>query len=146
MAEVLLEELIASLFDRLQRSSQPTRPEIAHVSRGEFVGESALLSTRLSNFTVKASEPSTLLPLVRQELALKLQQDPAMGARFYRILLEGLISRLGYGQKATYRLDQTFSQTARSENELDDSLIDSLILGGAQFDWMLKRLNVRGVQ
>ncbi|HEY9629163.1 MAG TPA: cyclic nucleotide-binding domain-containing protein [Coleofasciculaceae cyanobacterium] len=141
---------MTAIFDRLQGNSAPVGREIARVSRGEIVGEPALLNARLSNFTVKASEPSVLFTLSRQELLLKLQQDPAMAARFYRMLsillssrLQGLISRLGYGQQP-YRLGQSLSAAAQYENELDDELLDSLTLGGARFDWMLKRLNVRG--
>jgi CRP-like cAMP-binding protein len=141
---------ITSIFDRLQANSEPTGREIAHVSRGEMVGESALLNARLSNFTVKASEPSVVLALSRQALVLKLQQDPAVAARFYRVLsilissrLQGLISRLGYGQQS-YQLGQSLSVAAQYANEIDDERMDSLMLGGARFDWMLQRLNVRG--
>lgn len=140
---------ITNIFDRLQTSSDAGR-EIARVSMGEIVGETTLLNIRMPNFTAKTLEPATLLALPRQQMVLKLQQDPAMGARFYRVLsillsgrLEGLISRLGYGQKP-YRIGQTLAQNVQYEDEIDDQLIDGLTLGGARFDWMLRRLNVKG--
>lgn len=141
---------ITNIFDRLQTSSEATGREIARVSMGEIVGETALLNVRMSNFTAKTLEPAIFLALPRQQMALKLQQDPAMGARFYRVLsillsgrLEGLISRLGYGHKP-YRIGQTLSQNVQYEDEIDDELIDGVTLGGARFDWMLRRLNVKG--
>ena len=130
--------------------SQPTGRQIAQVGKGEMVGETALLTSHLSNFMVKAREPALLLALPRPQLALKLQQDVAMGSRFYRVLallmahrLDGLISRLSYTSLA-YSAGQTLSNQVQYENEFDLDAIDRLTLGGARFDWMLKRLKVRG--
>jgi bacteriocin-type transport-associated protein len=142
---------MSDIFGRLENGSSEMGRQVARVSRGEIVGETALLDSRLSSFMVRAAKPSLLLVLSRQQMALKLQQDPAMGSRFYRILsillssrLEGLINRLGY-QQNTYRAGQALSQTLQYNDEINIDLIDSLSLGGARFDWMLKQLNVRSV-
>ncbi|WNZ43927.1 cyclic nucleotide-binding domain-containing protein [Leptolyngbya boryana CZ1] len=143
---------MASIFDRIQGSEAVVGREIARVAKGEIFGETALLTTRLSNYTIQAIEPSTLLVLSTQQMALKLQQDPAMASRFYRVLsillsqrLEGLISRLGYGQN-TYQAGALLSESVRYEDEIDLELLDGLTLGGARFDWMLRQLNVRGMR
>lgn len=125
--------------------------EIARASQGELVGEVALFDTRLSNSTVSALESSMVLAIPRSQLQIKLQQDPGMAARFYRMLvlllsqrLEGLINRLGYGKK-TYRKGGSLRSDVRYEDEIDLDMMDNVTLGGARFDWMLKRLRAGGV-
>lgn len=138
------------IFSQVREVSEPTGRQIARVGKGELVGETALLNSHLSNFMVKAREPSLLLALPRPQLALKLRQDPAMGSRFYRVLailmahrLDGLIDRLSY-RSLTYDAAQPLSSDMQYDNELDFDAIDRLDIGGARFDWMLKRLKVRG--
>lgn len=141
---------IATVFDRLQGNNEPTGREISQISRGEVVGEVGLLNSRLSNVVVKALEPSVLLKLPRQGTLLKLQQDPAMAARFYKVLailltskLDVLINRLAYGQRP-YQIGASLSPVVQYENEISDELIDGMTTGGARFDWMLRRLKVKG--
>jgi CRP-like cAMP-binding protein len=138
------------IFSQVSGAIEPTGRQIAQVGKGEMVGESALLASHLSNFMVKAQEPALLLALPRSQLALKLQQDAAMGSRFYRVLallmahrLDGLISRLSYGS-LSYSAGQTLSTEVQYDNEFDFDTLDNLTIGGARFDWMLKRLKVRG--
>jgi bacteriocin-type transport-associated protein len=122
--------------------------EIGSSLSGEIVGETALVDARLPTYTFKAVEESQVLAIDKQQLTIKLQQNPAMGARFYRLVaillsarLQGLINRLGYGRSA-YRLGQQLSTDMEYEDEIDLNVMDNLTLGGARFDWMLKRLKV----
>jgi bacteriocin-type transport-associated protein len=122
--------------------------EILYLYRGEIIGEAIALGNPISTVTVTALEKSILLRIPQQQILLKLQQDIGTAARFYRIesmllssRLQGLISRLGYGQ-SRYESGQSLDMTANYEDELDFDKMDNLTLGGARFDWMLKRLTV----
>ncbi|WP_051030511.1 cyclic nucleotide-binding domain-containing protein [Halothece sp. PCC 7418] len=126
----------------------PLGREISRVSKGEIVGETSLLDSRLSKFTVTAAEDALVLAIPRQTLFLQLQQKPAMSARFYRILalllserLTGFINRISYG-KRPYKSGQSLAADMTYEDEADLDAIDNLTLGGARFDWMLRRLQV----
>ncbi|MGB6299671.1 MAG: bacteriocin-type transport-associated protein, partial [Rivularia sp. (in: cyanobacteria)] len=55
--------------------------------------------------------------------------------------LESLINRLGYG-KSSYQIGQRLSQNIQYDDEIDLNLMENVLLGGARFDWMLKRLKV----
>lgn len=125
--------------------------EIARSSRGEIIGETALLDSRLSTSTVTALENSMLLVVPRQQLLIKLQQSLGMSTRFYRVIamllagrLQGLISRLGYGRDTYSGINQALSSDVQYEDEIDLEVMDNITLGGARFDWMLRRLKVRG--
>lgn len=122
--------------------------EILHLDRGEIVGEEIALDNPTSTTTVTALENSILLRIPQQQLRLKLQQDVGAAARFYRVeamllssRLQGLISRLGYG-RGRYQPGESLNLAANYEDELDFNAMDNLTLGGARFDWMLKRLTV----
>jgi bacteriocin-type transport-associated protein len=122
--------------------------EIVHIYRGEIVGEAIALDSPVSTVTVRALENSILLKIPQGQLLLKLQQDVGAAARFYRVesmllssRLQGLISRLGYG-RSSYQIGQSLEQSAEYEDEIDLDAMDNLTLGGARFDWMLKRLTV----
>jgi bacteriocin-type transport-associated protein len=122
--------------------------EILHLYRGEIVGEAVALDNPVATTTVKALENSILLRIPQQQLRLKLQQDVGTAARFYRVesmllssRLQGLISRLGYG-RSRYQPGESLAASADYEDELDFATMDNLTLGGARFDWMLKRLTV----
>lgn len=148
---------LTRVFAVLERSSSdgsetstPER-EIARSSRGEMIGQTALLDSRLSSFTFKTLEDSLVLAIPRPQLSIKLQQDPGMSSRFYRVIgmllaeqLQGLISRLGYG-RSSYQRGEKLSQDIEYEDELNLDAMDNITLGGARFDWMLKRLQVRSV-
>ncbi len=122
--------------------------QIVHLNRGEIIGEAIALDNPISTATVRALENSILLRIPQQQLILKLQQDVGAAARFYRVeamllssRLQGLISRLGYG-RSRYQAGESLDLAANYEDELDFDAMDNLTLGGARFDWMLKRLTV----
>jgi bacteriocin-type transport-associated protein len=142
---------LTSLFAALESeedTDESLEREIVRLSRGEIVGETLALDNPLSSFTLRALENSVLLRIPQRQLLVKLQQDVGMAARFYRVVamllsgrLQGLISRLGYG-RSRYQLGQSLGQEAEYEDEIDLETMDNLTLGGARFDWMLKRLKV----
>lgn len=135
-------------FKNEGKSQESPGIEIARVSRGEILGDMALIDARLPSYTFKALEDLQVLAISKQQLSVELQQHPSMGARFYRVVamllsqrLQGLISRLGYGRSA-YRVGQRLSQDFEYDGEIDLDIMDNLTLGGARFNWMLKRLKV----
>ncbi|MBR8834872.1 MAG: cyclic nucleotide-binding domain-containing protein [Stigonema ocellatum SAG 48.90 = DSM 106950] len=141
---------LASVFTLLESDQSDSSPgyEIAETSSGEIFGETALIDARLPSYTFKTLEDSQVLAIQKQQLLIKLQQNPAMGSRFYRVIsmllsarLQGLINRLGYGRSA-YQVGQRLSQDVKYEDEIDLNVMDNIFLGGARFDWMLRRLRV----
>lgn len=143
-----LTSVFASLESDDEEAGESPEREIARVSRGEIVGEIACLDSHLSNISLRAIEDSLLLAIPRKQLLIRLQQDPGMGSRFYRVVsmllsgrLQGLISRLGFG-RSSYSMGQRLSSDTQYEDEIDLEVLDNLSLGGARFDWMLRRLKV----
>ena len=141
---------VSSIFAALELddSQSNLEREIAQLSRGEIIGETTAFDSFLSPTTVKTQGNSLVLAISRDKLLIKLQQDPAMAARLYRVVaimlsgrIQGLISRLGFG-KDSYQFGQTLSDDTEYEDEIDLAVMDNIFLGGARFDWMLKRLRV----
>lgn len=131
-----------------EESQRELEREIAQLTQGEIVGATATFDSSLSNVTLRTQEDSILLAIPKDQLLLKLQQDPAMAARFYRAIaillsgrLQGLINRLGFG-KGSYQFGQGLSSNQEYEDEIDPAVMDNIFLGGARFDWMLKRLKI----
>jgi bacteriocin-type transport-associated protein len=139
---------VFALFENENESDPSPGTEIAQVSRGEILGEMALIDARLPSYTFKALENLQVLAISKQQLFLKLQQNPSMGARFHRVVamllsarLQGLISRLGYG-RSPYRAGRKLSLDLEYDGEINEDVLDNISLGGARFNWMLKRLKV----
>lgn len=142
---------LASLFAALEsdeESDESLATEIVRLYRGEMVGEAVTLDNPTSTYTLRALEKSVLLKIPQRQLLLKLQQDVGTASRFYRVVamllsgrLQGLISRLGYG-RSRYQIGESLELGADYEDEIDLDTMDNLTLGGARFDWMLKRLKV----
>ena len=141
---------LSSIFAVLEEGEEQGElsREIAKLTPGEIVGEVAAFDSYLSNVTLTVLEHLLLLTIPRQKLLIKLQQDPGMAARFYRVVaiilsgrIQGIISRLGFG-KGSYQFGQALSADREYEDEIDLSVMDNIALGGARFDWMLRRLKV----
>lgn len=139
---------VFTILENYDQNDSSPATEIASSLSGEIIGETALINTRLPIYTFKAVEDSQVLAVKKQQLTIKLQQNPGMGSRFYRVIamllsarLQGLINRLGYG-KSSYRVGQRLSEDFEYEDEIDLNVMDNIFLGGARFDWMLKRLKV----
>jgi hypothetical protein len=112
------------------------------------MGEVAVLDNPWSIFGYKAEQNSIVLVIPRDKLLVKLQQDLGMASRFYRVAvlllssrLQGLISRLGYGG-SRYEIGSSLSAQIKYADEVEPQIMDNLTLGGARFEWMLKRLKV----
>jgi bacteriocin-type transport-associated protein len=121
---------------------------IGRLSKGEIVGETPFIDSRLPAATVKTLEDSLVLSIPRQELAAKLQQDVGFASRFYRVIatllsnrFQGMVSSLGYG-KRVYSRGQSLDEAVEYEDELDLSVLDRMALAGKRFDWMQERLRV----
>jgi len=114
---------------------------IAQLQSGEILGELSFLDSRPPSASVTAVEESTLLSIPRARLTVKLEQDAAFAARFYRALGVFLASRLRSSQQRFgYDSDQILNDEIEHEDELDPELLEHVALAGARFDWMLKRL------
>lgn len=126
--------------------SESTEREIARLSKGEIVGETAFIEMGTAPNTVKAFENSLVLSISRQQLTVKLEQDVRFAARFYRAIsallserMRSLINRIGYGRR-TYNPGQLLDENIEYEDELDLSVMDQMSLAGTKFKWMLSRL------
>ncbi len=120
--------------------------EVARLSKGEIIGETPFIDSRLPFATVKAIQETMVLSIPRQQLAAKLQQDVGFGSRFYRVIaillyqrLQGMLSQLGYG-RLVYSQGLPLAENLEYEDELNDSVLDGVALAGKRFDWMLGRL------
>ncbi|MFM7364836.1 MAG: cyclic nucleotide-binding domain-containing protein [Cuspidothrix sp.] len=142
---------LLSLFGALEdndSTDQSLEREIMRLHQGEILQEAITLDNPVSTYTLKTLENSILLQISAPQLLVKLQQDIGTAARFYRVVAmllsgrwQGLISRLGYGRNP-YQMGQTLDISTKYEDEIDLDVMDNLTLGGARFDWMLKRLKV----
>ncbi|WP_445632795.1 cAMP-binding domain of CRP [Nostoc sp. DSM 114161] len=133
------------VFAAIENTQTQSR-EIARLSRGEIIGETPFIDTKLPPATVQAIKDSLVLSIPRQQLAAKLQQDIGFASRFYRVIvtllsnrLDELLSRLGYGRRV-YSKGESLNENVEYEDELDSQLLDRMAVAGTKFDWMLKNL------
>ncbi|MGB6295377.1 MAG: cyclic nucleotide-binding domain-containing protein, partial [Rivularia sp. (in: cyanobacteria)] len=121
---------VFSLLENLDESDSPGY-EIATSSVSEIIGETTLIDKRLPNYTFRTLEVCKVLVIDKQELFVQLQQNSAIGSRFYRLIsilisarLESLINRLGYG-KSSYQIGQRLSQNIQYDDEIDLNLMEN---------------------
>lgn len=114
---------------------------VAELGAGEMVGEMSFVDSSPPSATVKATDDCSVLEVHRRDLADKLAQDDAFGHRFFKALalfladrLRGTVHRLGYGAGGGLGGDDVL------EDELDESLLDTVSLAGERFDRMLRLL------
>ncbi len=114
--------------------------EIARLGSGEIVGEMSFIDTRPPLATVIALEQSLVLSVSRTLLTAKLEQDASFASHFYRALaiflsyrLRDTVGMLGYGA------NRPLSQ--EKDEELDDSLLDTLHVAGSRFERLLKTVS-----
>jgi bacteriocin-type transport-associated protein len=110
--------------------------EVTRLSSGEVVGEIPFVSTYVTSSTIKAVNKSLVVSLPVDKLALKLQQDVAFSARFYRAIaimfsdrLQNIIKRFGRNNIA---LGQPLKNVLFVLGELHDSDIDWIMACGSQ--------------
>lgn len=146
-----MSRIFASLESGIQ-GEDAIGAEIIHLTTGEITGETAFVNINpISALAVKTLQESVLLAIPCTALQLELQKNLGFASRFYRMLsilitsrTEALIERMGYGKRRSYDRSQPLKDNVLYEDELDDSNLDNLTLAGARFDWMLKRLSLRG--
>lgn len=115
---------------------------IAKLSAGEVVGEMSFVDSAPPSASVEALDGCVVLELARADLNAKLGADPLFAGRFYKAMalfladrLRNTVHRLGYGDEA--RLDGD----AVLEDELDDTILDSVSQAGDRFDRLLRTLS-----
>jgi bacteriocin-type transport-associated protein len=125
---------------------ETTQREIARLSKGEIVGETPFIDTRLPSATIKAVEDSIVLSISRQNLAAKLQQDIGFASRFYRVIatlianrFQQMLTRFGYGRRV-YSKGQPLKENVKYQDELDIDVLERIALAGKRFDWMLEHV------
>jgi bacteriocin-type transport-associated protein len=122
--------------------------EIARLSKGDIVGETPFIDSRLPSITIKTLEDSLVLSIPRSLLAAKLQQDVGFACRFYRAIasllsdrLQGMLSKFGYGRRI-YSKGQALNDTVEYEDELNANTLERMALAGTRFNWVLGHLNI----
>jgi bacteriocin-type transport-associated protein len=122
--------------------------EIGRISKGEIIGETPFIDSRLPLVNVKAIEDSLVLSIPRQQLAAKLQQDMGFASRFYRAIatllshrLQGMYTQLSYGGRV-YSRGLPLNDNLEYEDELNINILDRVALAGKRFDWMMEHLRV----
>ncbi|NJP09648.1 MAG: cyclic nucleotide-binding domain-containing protein [Leptolyngbyaceae cyanobacterium RU_5_1] len=142
--------VFASLDGSESEDISDSSRDIARLLRGDILGEMPFVDDRPPETTVKAAEDSLVLMVPKQQLVVKLNQDVVFASHFYRVIailllnrLRDITSRLGYGRR-TYEEGQALDERIEYTDELDFDILDHVSLAGARFDWLLKRLNVKG--
>jgi CRP-like cAMP-binding protein len=113
---------------------------VAHLERGELVGEMSLVETRPPAVTVKALTAAEVFLLPRAILQRRLDTHEGFAARFYRAIALIMSDRL---RSTTTRLAKPTAHTSGGAevDELDDNVLDQIYLAGTRFESMLKRLS-----
>ncbi|HEY9767397.1 MAG TPA: cyclic nucleotide-binding domain-containing protein [Coleofasciculaceae cyanobacterium] len=119
--------------------------EIARLSKGEMVGETAFIDGRLPATTATITKETITLSISRSLLSAKLQQDIGFTARFYRTIsalsadrLQGMLTRLAHSRRL-YHKGQSLNESEEYADELNGVALDRMALAGKRFDWMLEQ-------
>ena len=135
-----LTRIFAAIEDNSSRAI-----EIAKLSKGEMIGETALIDGRLPAATAITTQETTVLSISRSLLANKLQQDLGFTSRFYRTIsalsadrLQGMLTRLAHSRRM-YHQGQSLKESAEYADELSSVALDRMALAGKRFDWMLEQ-------
>jgi CRP-like cAMP-binding protein len=115
--------------------------EVARLGVGEVVGEIGFVDSAPPSATVTAAGAAQVLELTKAALQQRLAVDAPFAARFYRALaifladrLRATTRRLGYGRQGD------LDTHAMLEDELDDSVLDTVSQAGERFTRLLKAL------
>lgn len=119
---------------------------IAYISRGGLPGIISFLDFQPLPVRIHAEDDSLLLAIPRQQVAIKLQEDLAFAARFYRVIATQMANLLSAVVSVEKDPDRG-SLSSALDDELDVGELQRVSEGGTKFDWMLKHLGVgsRGV-
>lgn len=115
--------------------------EIATLGAGEIIGEFSLIDSSPTTAVCYANTDTVVLAIERQELMLRLAENPAVAARVYRgigtlmaQLMRSRVRRLGFGD------DKLMGDDVEILNEFDQQTIDRMSLAGMRFDAMIKQI------
>ena len=114
------------------------RRRLAHLGKGEVVGEMSFVDARPPSATVRATTDSLVLAIPLKALSDKLEQDTSFAARFYRAIAISLSHRLR--QMDLIATDGRPVQTDLDPDELDPNVLDTVHLAGLRFERVLQRL------
>ncbi|MDQ0471601.1 cyclic nucleotide-binding domain-containing protein [Labrys wisconsinensis] len=115
---------------------------LAQLGAGEFVGEMSFVDTAPPSATVAALGRASVLEIKRTDLQHRIDEDPGFSSRFYRALaifladrLRAANHRLGQGEEGDLRGDAVI------EDELDDTVLDTVSQAGERFHRLLAALS-----
>jgi CRP/FNR family transcriptional regulator, cyclic AMP receptor protein len=115
--------------------------DVGLMVRGTIAGEMSFVDGLPPSATVRAQEESALLAIPRTALELRLRQNQAFAARFYKALAMLLADRLRQGNKRWAGANgPQLDGDVIDIDEMDPDSLDSLYLAGQRFDRILKRL------
>ncbi len=123
--------------------------EIARLSKGDIIGETLFIDSRLPSTTAKTVKDSAILSIERRVLLAKLEQDIGFAARFYRQIASLLIHRLQKLQsqfshsRHTHSKRQQLTDNNNQEDEIDTFSLDEIALASKRFDWILTQLKIQ---
>ncbi len=136
---------ITSMYILLEGAMQAATEDygvIAELSPGEVIGEISFVDSAPPTATVSAIEDCVLLELSRDVIEQRIGELPVFGRNFYKALaifladrMRGTVKRMGFGEEGDL---QTINVM---EDELDDSVLDTVSNAGARFDRMLVLLS-----
>ncbi|WP_306602818.1 cyclic nucleotide-binding domain-containing protein [Azonexus sp.] len=115
---------------------------VANLGSGEILGEMSFVDSSPTSATVTARGEVKLLELPKRALEAHFAEDPGFGMRFFRALtvfladrMRSTIKRMGYGKVGDLNADEMM------EDELDESLLDTVSIAGDRFSRMMKVLS-----
>ncbi|MEO1403069.1 MAG: cyclic nucleotide-binding domain-containing protein [Cyanobacteria bacterium J06635_1] len=121
-------------------ATQDFKP-MAYISRGGLPGIISFLDFQPLPVRIHAVRDSLLLAIPRQQVAIKLQEDLAFAARFYRVIATQMANLLTAVVSVGEGPDRG-SISVQLDDELDLDELQRVSEGGTKFDWMLKQLGV----
>ncbi len=137
-----------------EQAHQQNFTSLASVGRGGLPGIISFLDFQPLPVRIHAIKDTQLLTLSRQQVIIKLQEDPSFAARFYRVIATQtahlLVSVTATECRtaseseapATALATEEALQDKLDEEELDMEELQSVSEGGTKFDWMLRQLKV----
>lgn len=106
---------------------------INSIGCGEILGEMSFVDSSPASATVIASEDAIALAIKKEVLQKKIDEDFAFSSRFYKAISIFLADRLRKQMGLS-------TESELEEDELDESVLDSVYLAGTRFERMLKKL------
>lgn len=136
---VMLDRLFVVLDGELSVGAADGK-EIARVACGDILGEMSFVDRSPTSATVAAVTDAVVLAVDRSKIEARFDADAAFAARFYKAIavfladrMRNVMGQFGYGKPV---IDGSVMQ----EDELDESVLDSVHVAGSRFDRIVRRL------